>query len=310
MTVIETARFLLKKYTSGGDPHPTRDEHNVMIDAIENNAAMYAQGITGARPAAGKRGRFYWDETAQRTYLDDGANWKDLNPNGGGGPGVVIAPGVAGTEGVSVRAARADHTHNLPLATATAHGAMSSADKAKLDGATDAATASTLALRDANGRLSVNTPTAPAHATTKAYADDLLTQAADYTDAKVTAGPTVVELDPLTVAGYSLTGKVYVEHKGPKNRITVDINIARTGGDGNIPTTFASFGAVIPTGARGVSATDKYLPVAISGGSTNAHATVYLNTATGELRIKGVGAFTITNGATFSLNADYLVTAP
>jgi hypothetical protein len=314
MTVLETARFLLKKYTSGGDPHPTRDEHNLMIDAIENNAVMGAQGITSARPASGKGRRLFWDETAQRMQYDDGANWKDLNPNGGGGGGAKVTPGVDGIEGTSARSARADHTHRLDLATGVAAGAMSAADKALLDTSTAAATANAVAKRDANGRLSINTPVDPGQAATKSYVDGILTQAADYADAKTLAGTAPQELAPLPVTGYSLSGKVYVERKGPFNRITVQINVARTGGNGVIPTGpgFASFGAVLPAGARdaGSTAPDLYLPVSLSGGANNVHATAFLDPQTGVLSIKAVNAdFTITNGATFTVNADYLVTA-
>jgi hypothetical protein len=315
MTVLETARFLLKKYTSGGDPHPTRDEHNLMIDAIENNAVMGAQGITSARPAAGKGRRLFWDETAQRAWYDDGANWKDLNPNGGGGGGAKVTPGVDGVEGASNRSARADHTHRLDLATGAAAGAMSAADKALLDTATAAATANAVAKRDANGRLSVNTPVDAGQAATKGYVDGILTQAADYADAKTLAGAAPQALAPLAVTGYSLAGKVYVKHEGALNRITVVVKVTRTGGNGVIPTgpSFAGFGAILPAGARdaGTDAPDLYLPVAISGGSTNAHATLFLDPQTGVMSIKATGAdFTMTTGATFTVNADYLVTAP
>jgi hypothetical protein len=56
-------------------------------------------------------------------------------------------------------------------ATGAADGFMPAADKAKLDAATDAATASTLALRDGAGALKVATPTDAAHAATKDYVD-------------------------------------------------------------------------------------------------------------------------------------------
>lgn len=312
MTVLETARFLLKKYTSGGDPHPTRDEHNLMIDAIENNAVMGSQGVTGARPAAGKGRRLFWDETAQRLQYDDGANWKDLNPNGGGGAGTVIVPGAAAVEGTSVRAARADHTHALPLATNTAHGAMSSADKTKLDAATAAATPSTLAARDASGRISVGTPINADHAATKAYTDDILNQAADYTDAKVAAGVSPTVLAPLGFTGYVTSGRVIVERKGAYNRITVAVNVVKTGADDTIPSTvpFKTLGVILPAAARGAGAVDHYQPVSISGGATNTHATVFLDPDTGMLQIRSQTQFTIQNGATFTLKADYLVDAP
>jgi hypothetical protein len=192
---------------------------------------------------------------------------------------------------------------------------MSAADKALLDTSTAAATANAVAKRDANGRLSVNTPVDAGQAATKGYVDGILTQAADYADAKTLAGTAPQELAPLSVIGYSLTGKVYVKHEGPFNRITVQVNITRTGGNGVIPTgpSFSSFGPVLPAGARdaGTDAPDMYLPVAVSGGSTNAHGTLFIDPQTGVFSIKATGAdFTMTTGATFTVNADYLVTAP
>ncbi len=57
------------------------------------------------------------------------------------------------------------------LATTSADGVMSSADKTKLENATSEATASRLAIRDASGNLKVADPTDPAHAATKGYVD-------------------------------------------------------------------------------------------------------------------------------------------
>ena len=310
MTVIETARFLLKKYTSGGDPHPTRAEHNAMIDVIENNAAMYSQGITAARPAAGKPGREYWDTEAKRKYYDDGTAWQDQNPNGGGGAGAKVTPNVNGIEGVSLRAARADHTHRLDLATSAAHGAMSSTDKQLLDGASYTATGNSLVRRDGNGRIAVSTPVNAAEAATKAYVDGLITETADYVDAQNADGQSPTILAPLPIFGYAVSGIVAVERLGTHNRITVNINVVKTGADDTITSTipFKTLGTVIPAGARGTSV-DKYLPVSISGGANNVHATVYLNASSGLLQIRSQAAFTIQNGATFTLSDSYLVPA-
>lgn len=171
MAITTTPRFGMKKYGAGTDPHPTRTEHNALIDILETHAAMYDDGQTAERPVAGKAGRLYRDKEAGRTYLDDGAAWTDLATNGGGGPGAAVVVGGAGVEGVSVRSARADHSHPLSLATSSAHGGMSSGDKAKLDAATALATASTLAYRDASGRLAVGTPSGAGDAATKGYVD-------------------------------------------------------------------------------------------------------------------------------------------
>jgi hypothetical protein len=219
MAITPTLRFLLKQYGSGGDPHPNRAEFNAMIDAIENNAAMFSQGITGARPAAGKRGRFYYDETVDRLYYDNGAAWKDANPNGGGGAGRALAIGAVGGEGTSARAARADHTHPLPLAAADAPGAMSAADKAKLDAATDAATAGAIARRDTSGRIAVATPTAGGHATTKTYVDGLIQDTANFSEGLVDSVRYVCTSTTRPAAGLRYDGQEIFETDTRRTRI-------------------------------------------------------------------------------------------
>lgn len=62
------------------------------------------------------------------------------------------------------------------VATTSLAGFMSATDKAKLDAATANATASTLAMRDASGRLKVASPSAGTDAANKAYVDALLPQ--------------------------------------------------------------------------------------------------------------------------------------
>lgn len=174
MSILTTARLLLKKYSTGDDPHPTRAEFNLMIDALENNSALFSEGFTDARPLAGKRGRFFWDKTVLRMFYDNGTLWYDLNPNGGGGAGAKVIPGATAVEGSSARSARADHTHTIDLATALIDGAMAKADKAKLDSSSSLATAQALAQRDGSGRLAVGTPSLSGHAATKAYVDGLV----------------------------------------------------------------------------------------------------------------------------------------
>lgn len=172
MAVTNTPRFALKKYSSGGDPHPTRVDFNAMIDALETQSARYAEGVTASRPTAGKSGSFYRDTTTGAVYLDSAGAWVDISTNGGGGAGAAIVVAGAAAEGTSARGARADHTHNLPLATGTTAGALSAADKAKLDAATSTATAGTLIRRsDGGGYFDAPTPTSGAHVANKSYVD-------------------------------------------------------------------------------------------------------------------------------------------
>lgn len=80
--------------------------------------------------------------------------------------------GATAVTGTSEHLARADHVHAMPgLATSGASGFMANTDKAKLDDATSAATASKLVLRDGSGRAQFADPSAAQDAATKAYVD-------------------------------------------------------------------------------------------------------------------------------------------
>jgi hypothetical protein len=111
---------------------------------------------------------------------------------------------------------------------------------------------------------------------------------------------------PLTVSGYSITGSIDAEQVGTKRRVTVDLNVTRTGADIVITTAFAGFGAILPTGVRGTSG-QKYVPVALSGGTNNNHATVFLNPIDGTMSIKGLASVTWNTGALYSLNLSYYI---
>jgi len=123
------------------------------------------------------------------------------------------------------------------------------------------------------------------------------------------AASTSTTYAPLGVSGYSLTGTITVESVGSSSRVTVDINMKRTREtNDSIPSNvFQSFGAIIPSGARGNSGETKYLPVSISGGYNNNHATVALDTDTGVLSIRSLQTFSFTPLALFTLNATYYI---
>jgi len=171
MAIEIDPRTGLKTYSAGTDPHPTRIDHKAERDLLAAIMAMAEQGPTGDRPTSGKWGRFYWDTTVNRLYFDDGTQWMEVTTNGGGGAGRTILVAGGATEGSSDRSARADHVHSIPLATAFAHGAMASTDKAALDGAASNGAANQIVKNDSSGRHSVTTPTAASHASNKGYVD-------------------------------------------------------------------------------------------------------------------------------------------
>lgn len=115
-----------------------------------------------------------------------------------------------------------------------------------------------------------------------------------------------VRYDPIDVSGYNLTGKVTVEPAGSLKRIVVAISVTRTGADASITTAFAPFGVVLPSQAIG-TAEAIYLPVSLTGGTNNVHATVFLNPADGAMSIRGQASFTWSTGALFSLNCTYYI---
>ncbi|QWY81930.1 minor tail protein [Arthrobacter phage Sicarius2] len=201
MTISTTPRFGFKQYSAGTDPHPNRDEFNALVGLIESNAALFSQDVSASRPAAGKAGRYFWDKTVARLYYDDGANWNEVTTNGGGGAAKPVTPGVAGTEGASARSARADHTHNLPLATASVDGAMPASDKALLNTAAAAATPGSLVKLDAAGRAQVAGPSASADIANKSYVDAETAKRAlashDHAASDITSGTFAVARLPL-----------------------------------------------------------------------------------------------------------------
>ena len=127
--------------------------------------------------------------------------------------------------------------------------------------------------------------------------------------------PTWVELGaatnhlPIQVNNYSITGSIDSEVVGTRRRVTVDLNVSRTGPDIAISTSFAGFGPILPIAVRG-TATQKYVPVSLSGGDSpgnNNHATAFLNPIDGSMSIRGQASFTWNTGALFSLNCVYYI---
>jgi hypothetical protein len=88
----------------------------------------------------------------------------------------VAAPAWADITGKPPTFTPATHTHaggDIALASTTQPGALSAADKTKLDNATAAATASRVVIRDGAGRAAFAAPSASGDAATKGYVDGL-----------------------------------------------------------------------------------------------------------------------------------------
>lgn len=127
-----------------------------------NGNLLGAWGITGADQAV---------EGGELIISDGAGGWTNGGSVGGNptvlsveaGDGLKHAVGTneigavkleVDTDALDLLYAQEDHDH--PDASAIEHGFMSSADKQKLDAATNSATASTLMMRDGNGDVAVN----------------------------------------------------------------------------------------------------------------------------------------------------------
>lgn len=98
---------------------------------------------------------------AFRSTGNAGVSWRVWNELAS----TVYASNASNLTAGTVSAAR------LPLATSAVNGAMSAADKAKLDGATVYKTPNTIPERNADGNIEVGNATNPSHAATKGYVD-------------------------------------------------------------------------------------------------------------------------------------------
>lgn len=220
MTVTQTPRFRLPQWSQGSDPRPGRVDTNQIHQLIESQAAkVYPSGTYSNRPASGTFGSFFMatdQGESGRLYWDGGDGWVALNTTGGGGAGRPIIINGTATEGTSLQSARADHTHRIPLATASNAGAMPSQWAERMENATAAAAPNTLAVRDSSGRLIATKPAAAGHVTTKDYVD---------TDAGSTGrgGLTLARRDSAgrinvspPVTDYHATTKRYVDERVPE----------------------------------------------------------------------------------------------
>ncbi|MGP4995562.1 hypothetical protein [Glutamicibacter ardleyensis] len=169
MAAEETIPHGLKKYSAGTDPIPGRAGHNLMIDRI-NQIPGLGIGPLSSRPAPSAGLRFWVEESTRRLSVNTGTEWAGIAEIGGVAPANVSVGGNP-VEGLSARSARADHSHVLPLASSIESGAMSAADKQKLDRSAITLIPNSLVLRDDANQFNVGTPTTQYHPTPKGYVD-------------------------------------------------------------------------------------------------------------------------------------------
>lgn len=174
MAVTRTPRLNLERWSSGSDPHPNRAEWDRQQGVLDDLVAIDKEVATWNDRPRSVRGMYLYVRDEDRVYRGTGTGWTLLSKIGGGGAGKPIVVGGTGVEGTAATAARSDHTHPLPLATRSSHGAMSASDKKLLDDATSLPTGNRLMSRDSDGRVRVNEPVHDGDAVTKKYVDTSL----------------------------------------------------------------------------------------------------------------------------------------
>jgi len=120
------------------------------------NAVLHKSPTAPSNPV---EGQIYWDTIAKKFMVYNGTGWALTGVQLTTNAPQAETVGAAAAVGVAAVAAREDHVHAMPgLATDVLAGFMSNTDKLKLDSSTSATTPTTLAIRDAAGRLQVADP--------------------------------------------------------------------------------------------------------------------------------------------------------
>jgi len=104
----------VSSWSSDADAWPGRTGWDTELANLNDKVAIWGQGTTAARPTAGYAGRYWWATDSLRLFYDDGTQWTEVSPVGGGGAPTVITAGDIAAEGSSRIGARADHAHALP----------------------------------------------------------------------------------------------------------------------------------------------------------------------------------------------------
>jgi len=136
------------------------------INLNQNQLVNATFEVLATNPSSGNfEGRMYFNSSTYTVMVYANAAWRKSVHSivSGGGAGIAEALTVSESNGTV--------TLTLAVADADSAGLLSAAFFGDLNDATSSATANKLAKRDANGNISVATPSADAHAANKAYVD-------------------------------------------------------------------------------------------------------------------------------------------
>lgn len=134
------------------------------IDLNQNQLINATFEVVGSDPGVGNfEGRLIYNSTEDTIKVYTGSAWRKMLH--------AVQAGGSYTDALTINESNGTITLTLNLADTDSAGLLSSTFWNMLNDATDAATASKLAKRDANGNISVAEPTQSGHAATKGYVD-------------------------------------------------------------------------------------------------------------------------------------------
>jgi hypothetical protein len=149
------------------------------LDLNQNQIINATFEVLATDPSSGNfEGRLIYNSTTDTIKVFANSLWRSL-------PHTIVSGGGAGiAEALEVSESNGTITLTLKVADADSAGLLSATFFGLLNGATDAATASTLAKRDSNSQIKVaTTPTDNNHATSKSYVDGAISSATVSTEA-------------------------------------------------------------------------------------------------------------------------------
>ncbi len=151
MTTGTTDRFGLTTWSSGDDPFGRAQFQSDNLN-VEELGAIFRTGVAADKPIATDPAytRTFWYSTdSQVLEYNNGADWVTVDAKGTSSDSATLAPGTPSTpQGVSTRIARADHSHAVPVASATT-----------ITNSNAAGTATTFARSDHNHAIGAGTVT-------------------------------------------------------------------------------------------------------------------------------------------------------